>query len=881
MTRTDGRLAHHYRYNLVLDFFLNFLGFEILITTKISLQMCKSFYFVLLYVTVLYFNISTASAQTCVTGVQSNVVNITGVNNLVITNLRINPTNGQSCIVIKNCTNITITNCILGPSANLGIDMENCGNVTVSGNSFMNNMGAVYVANCTGGIKIDNNQFANVDGPFPRGQFVQFVNCSGAGNEIQNNVGENVLGVNSNPVDLINIFNTNGTSSSPILINGNKFRGGGPSGSGGGILAGDGGGSYITVENNMLVDPGQYGIGVPSGTNIKLLNNEVYGRQQHFTNVGMYMYKNSNYSSLPCGYDTVQNNQVNFTDSLGINSPFYIPGSPPSVACSPIVTTPNNWNASIGPSILPSRLLCPLLMANFKFNSNWADSSGSALNASPVNMAYAGQGRDLMCANFNGTSAYLTVPRSPWLIPLTERITVSCWIKTMKTTGIQGMAQSQDGDGYNNGWRMLLNGNTFNVRVTTAGGVADFNCGTVTQGVWTLLTMTYDGQQVKGYVNGVLQASEALIGNITYSGSTSMKIGNCNGTNYYFYGYMDEYKFYDGNLLDSDVLNDYNSSVSLVTTPSPEVRGLYYFDQQWLDATGYHLDATDHGASFICDGERYSANFPGNSYLTLLQSPLLNPFSSTFTVGCWIKPTTVSGMQSIAQAENSDGYNTGWRMSINNNVFDGRLVTNQGAVDLYCGCMQAGVWQNVVMTYDGTSLKLYRNGSLVESSSQGGYIVYGSSSLAQIGLCNGVGYLNGHLDIFEFWDGPLSATAVQQLYNYWLPTFQAGSNCQQILGNMDTAKDIDQSSKSSIEYSVFPNPAIHEITIQKTGFQKEHLESEMIHAELFSASGQLLRSKSGNGNLLTMNVADLKEGIYFLRLTDYGNSLTKKIIIAH
>lgn len=120
---------------------------------------------------------------------------------------------------------------------------------------------------------------------------------------------------------------------------------------------------------------------------------------------------------------------------------------------------------------------------------------------------------------------------------------------------------------------------------------------------------------VRGYINGVIKDSTVLTGNITYSGTSSpMKIGYCNGTNYYFNGYMDEFKFYDGNLEDAEVLAYYNTSVNLVNNPSPEVRAFYYFDDTWNDATGYQLNATDYGATFVCDGENYSANFNGSSY---------------------------------------------------------------------------------------------------------------------------------------------------------------------------------------------------------------------------------------------------------------------------
>jgi parallel beta-helix repeat protein len=833
----------------------------------------------LVFLLCLFFIISDSRqgfSQACTTGVYSGILNITGVSNTTISNLRILPSTKVPCIYLINCHNITITNCIIGPSADVGIRLDNCSNITISGNSFLSNEGGVYAVGCTGGIKVDNNQFANPQGGDNRGQFIQFNACSGAGNEIKDNVGESVPGV-SNPEDLINIYLSNGTPASPIMISGNRFRGGGPSTHGGGILLGDSSGSYMVAQNNILVDPGQHGMGIPAGTNIKILNNQIYARQQSFSNVGIYMY---NIYGTTCSNDTIQGNQVNYTKSDGTNNPFYFPTSPPGLACTSTLTTPNNGNATIDQSILPSRLLCPLLMANYKFNGNWGDSSGSQLTATPVNMSYVGQGKDLISANFNGSSAYLTIPRSGWLIPKTERITVSCWIKTSVGTGIQGIAQSQDADGYNNGWRMILNGTGFDIRMVTTNGTADVLCGAITPGTWNLLTMTYDGQHLNGYVNGALQTSTPLTGNIVYTTSTtsSMKIGSCNGTPY-FSGFMDEFKFFDGNLLDSEILSDYNSTSASVLTPSAEMRSSLLFNQSWLDATGYHLDATNHGASFVCDGQSYAANFVGNSYLTLPQSTFLNPYSSTFSVGFWMKANSVSGIQSIAQAENSDGYNSGWRMLVNNGNFNGFLRTNQGFSDLYCGGAAVGVWQYYAMTYDGTNFKIYSNGNLAGSAALTGTVIYNSTSLAQIALCNGISNFNGHLDNFEFWDGVLTGAQILQRYNYFLPLFQTGQ-CSMIVSK-DALTEFVPDATTASSFSIFPNPSSSMITIKTSKDLNSHVEFHVVHADIYSVTGQYLKSATGNNEQFDININDLKNGFYILKIKEAGKTEVKKFIVCH
>jgi hypothetical protein len=71
--------------------------------------------------------------------------------------------------------------------------------------------------------------------------------------------------------------------------------------------------------------------------------------------------------------------------------------------------------------------------------------------------------------------------------------------------------------------------------------------------------MTYDGRQLKCYVNGVLQNTANLAGNVLYYPSIqeSMQLGFANG-DYYFNGQMDEFRFYSGDLNAVEVLALYN-----------------------------------------------------------------------------------------------------------------------------------------------------------------------------------------------------------------------------------------------------------------------------------------------------------------------------------
>jgi hypothetical protein len=251
---------------------------------------------------------------------------------------------------LTNCHDIHITQCYLQNSSTVGIYLINCYNITIDYNFITNVSTGVYVENSPGGgIVVNYNQFRNMNGPLPRGQFVQFNTVSGAGLSISYNKCENILG-SSYPEDAINLYMSSGTSDSPIQVVGNWIRGGGPSSTGGGIMVGDNGGSYEYIANNILVNPGQYGISIAGGDHNSIVNNQVYASKQSFTNVGLYVWGQSGYSVTNA---TVNGNSVNWTNSAGqANGSWLAPGE-----STPSGWSSNNWNAGITTSILPTTIL--------------------------------------------------------------------------------------------------------------------------------------------------------------------------------------------------------------------------------------------------------------------------------------------------------------------------------------------------------------------------------------------------------------------------------------------------------------------------------------------------------------------------------------------
>jgi len=183
---------------------------------------------------------------------------------------------------------------------------------------------------------------------------VQFNAVAGTGNSISYNKGENIYG-SSYPEDAINLYRCNGTAASPIQVVGNWIRGGGPSQSGGGIMLGDNGGSYEVAKDNILVNPGQYGMAISGGSNMTIQNNKIYSKAQSFSNVGLYVWaqQGDGTSAYTISNATVTGNQVYFqSGQWGENDNYLGDGE-----ATPSGWSNNTWGASLTAAILPTSIL--------------------------------------------------------------------------------------------------------------------------------------------------------------------------------------------------------------------------------------------------------------------------------------------------------------------------------------------------------------------------------------------------------------------------------------------------------------------------------------------------------------------------------------------
>jgi len=236
----------------------------------------------------------------------------------------------------------------IGASAN-AIYIYNSSNVTITANDFDNDVSAIYCQLSTN-VRVTWNRYRNLgDGSIGSGHsnFVQFNGCTDG--YIANNKGKG-----GNMEDIISIAANSGGSSaaSPLIIENNQFQGQCPDGScvgytsdsGSGMMLGDAGGQHIIARFNTLLNTGQVGIGIPSGTDVHVTDNVVYGEQGPASNIGIYVW---NQYSTPCSGIEIARNQVKWYRFDGVESAISDAGN-----CGVVNFTANNWSAPLDPATL-------------------------------------------------------------------------------------------------------------------------------------------------------------------------------------------------------------------------------------------------------------------------------------------------------------------------------------------------------------------------------------------------------------------------------------------------------------------------------------------------------------------------------------------------
>ncbi|RCG20211.1 hypothetical protein DQ384_37550 [Sphaerisporangium album] len=371
--------------------------------------------------------------------------------------------------------------------------------------------------------------------------------------------------------------------------------------------------------------------------------------------------------------------------------------------------------------------------------------------------------------SFNGSSSWVTIPHAASL-RLTNRMTLSAWVKPSTISGWRTamMKEHAGGSAYglyaSNGtvptaW-MLKSDATNHYQVNGTAGLAT--------GAWTHLAVTYDGSMARLYVNAT-KVSELAIGGGLMDDGGALHIGGNTKWGEYFSGVIDEVRVYNLAQSVAQIQTDMDTPVATsgipTTPPTPALVAGYGMDEgtgtNVADNSGNNNAGTVRDTTWAAGKFGKALSFNGSSSWVTIPHAASLRLNTGMTMSTWIKPTTTSGWRTVAMkdhaggvtyglyASNSTGVPSGWFWSGGSNLkADGTTA------------LPAGTWTHLAVTHDGSTARLYVNGTQVSTAAIGG--LQDDGGALHIGGNTQWGeYFSGLIDELRIYNYPQNAQQLQ------------------------------------------------------------------------------------------------------------------------
>jgi glucose/arabinose dehydrogenase/fibronectin type 3 domain-containing protein len=203
------------------------------------------------------------------------------------------------------------------------------------------------------------------------------------------------------------------------------------------------------------------------------------------------------------------------------------------------------------------------LVAAYSFNAGsgttLTDLSGTGNNGTISGATWSTQGRNGGALSFDGVNDLVTVADAPSL-DLTTSMSLEAWVRPASVTNWRTVLLKEQPGQLVYGLYANNEGNRPSAHVFIGGDRELRGSARLTANAWTHLAMSYDGTNVRLYVNGTQAAALALSGSILTSNSP-LRIGGNTVWSEWFSGLVDDIRIYNRVLTQAQIQIDMNTPV--------------------------------------------------------------------------------------------------------------------------------------------------------------------------------------------------------------------------------------------------------------------------------------------------------------------------------
>ncbi len=207
------------------------------------------------------------------------------------------------------------------------------------------------------------------------------------------------------------------------------------------------------------------------------------------------------------------------------------------------------------------------LVAAYGFNegtgSTVTDKTGNGNNGSIFQATWYTTGKYGKALAFDGSNDYVSVPDSNSL-DLSTALTLEAWVRPTASSGWRTVMLKENNSelAYAMYARESTNRPSGWIRTNPTSGSSKSVAGTsgLALNTWTHLTTTYDGSNMRLYVNGSLVRTQATTGTL-YNSGNPLKFGGNAVWGEYFAGQLDEIRIYNRALTQTEIQTDMNTAL--------------------------------------------------------------------------------------------------------------------------------------------------------------------------------------------------------------------------------------------------------------------------------------------------------------------------------
>mgnify|MGYP001299178955 FL=1 len=381
---------------------------------------------------------------------------------------------------------------------------------------------------------------------------------------------------------------------------------------------------------------------------------------------------------------------------------------------------------------------------------------------------------------FDGDNDYLVMDHNgAYLI---NSGTISFWFKAENLSGSQGLF-SKDSDGYDNGGHLsvYLDGSTLKARLQSDSASYEISESGISTDTWYHAAVSFGPAGMKLILNGQIVDTNAYTGGMGTSsgddgneepiviGASSKNSGNESATpvNDYFTGWIDDVRIYGDPLTTTQIASvmedghpDADSAVGLVVKDT----GGYGepLDMTVTDPQSVTWD--NHGGMAFTGPNRAVSDSAATKISDALQA------SGALTIEVIFTADSVEQSGHIASVSDG-GYNRNFTVAQDDEQYNVRLRTtgtdSNASPAIESNDVLTTDQQHLVITWDGTNVKVYRNGNLESTTENQGalsswsdtmHLVFGNES-------DGSQPWEGFLERFAIYDQALNSMQVEDVFN--------------------------------------------------------------------------------------------------------------------